>query len=153
MGKTALNLVTGAKTGPATDPGASAPSPAWRRPSAGDREVTTWRPFTALAAALDPEFGGCEDSRVDQEGWEVPVPFGPRGSPSGAARDVVALRVPAVGAYLSVLRTTTAGLAARWNFTLDEMEDLQIAVDEACAALLPTAVPGADLERRVRAHG
>ena len=83
---------------------------------------------------------------MDQEGWEVPVLFGPRGSPSAAARDVVALRVPAVGAYLSVLRTTTAGLAARWNFTLDEMEDLQIAVDEACAALLPTAVPGADLD-------
>ena len=41
--------------------------------------------------------------------------------------------MPADGAYLSVLRTATAGLAARLDFTLDEIEDLRIAVDEACA--------------------
>lgn len=60
-------------------------------------------------------------------------------------RDVVALRLPADGAYLSVLRTATAGLASRLDFTLDDIEDLRIAVDEACAMLLPQAVPGADL--------
>lgn len=52
--------------------------------------------------------------------------------------DIVELTVPADGAYLSVLRTATAGLAARLHFTLDEIEDLRIAVDEACALLLPT---------------
>jgi serine/threonine-protein kinase RsbW len=61
-------------------------------------------------------------------------------------RDVVLLRLPADGAYLSVLRTATAGLAARLDFTLDEIEDLRIAVDEACAMLLSQAVPGADIE-------
>jgi serine/threonine-protein kinase RsbW len=60
--------------------------------------------------------------------------------------DVVAIKLPAAGAYLSVLRTATAGLAARLDFTLDEIEDLRIAVDEACAMLLSQAVPGADLE-------
>ena len=59
--------------------------------------------------------------------------------------DVVELRLPADGAYLSVLRTATAGLAARLDFTLDEIEDLRIAVDEACALLLPDAVPAAEL--------
>ncbi len=54
--------------------------------------------------------------------------------------DIVELRLPADGAYLSVLRTATAGLAARLDFTLDEIEDLRIAVDEACALLL-TDVP------------
>ncbi len=63
-----------------------------------------------------------------------------------AVRDVVAIRLPATGVYLSVLRTATAGLAARLDFTLDEIEDLRIAVDEACAMLLSKAVPGADLE-------
>lgn len=53
------------------------------------------------------------------------------------SEDVVVLTVPADGAYLSVLRTATAGLAARLHFTLDEIEDLRIAVDEACAMLLP----------------
>ena len=66
---------------------------------------------------------------------------------NGAAPDdVVTIKLPAAGAYLSVLRTATAGLAARLDFTLDEIEDLRIAVDEACAMLLSQAVPGADLE-------
>ena len=59
--------------------------------------------------------------------------------------DVVELRLPADSAYLSVLRTATAGLAARLDFTLDEIEDLRIAVDEACALLLPDAVRHAEL--------
>lgn len=60
-------------------------------------------------------------------------------------RDLVEITLPAVSAYLSVLRTATAGLAARLDFTLDEIEDLRIAVDEACAMLLPQAAPGRDL--------
>jgi serine/threonine-protein kinase RsbW len=59
--------------------------------------------------------------------------------------DVVELRLPADGAYLSVLRTATAGLAARLDFTLDEIEDLRIAVDEACALLLPDAVRDSEM--------
>jgi serine/threonine-protein kinase RsbW len=60
--------------------------------------------------------------------------------------DQVTVRMPADGAYLSVLRTATAGLAARLDFTLDEIEDMRIAVDEACAMLLSQAIPGSDLE-------
>ncbi len=55
------------------------------------------------------------------------------------------LVVPADGAYLAVLRTAAAGLAARLDFTLDDIEDLRIAVDEACAILLSQASPGARL--------
>jgi len=65
---------------------------------------------------------------------------------SREARDQVTICLPAEGAYLSVLRTATAGLAARLDFTLDEIEDLRIAVDEACAMLLGQAVPGTSLE-------
>ena len=60
--------------------------------------------------------------------------------------DHVTVGMPAEGAYLSVLRTATAGLAARLDFTLDEIEDLRIAVDEACAMLLSQAIPGTNLE-------
>jgi serine/threonine-protein kinase RsbW len=60
-------------------------------------------------------------------------------------RDVVTVRLPADSAYLSVLRTATAGLAARLDFNLDEIDDLRIAIDEACAMLLAQAVPGTDL--------
>jgi serine/threonine-protein kinase RsbW len=57
----------------------------------------------------------------------------------------VELRIPADSAFLAVLRTATAGLAARLDFTLDDIEDLRIAVDEACAMVLPQARPGSDL--------
>ena len=62
--------------------------------------------------------------------------------------DVVLLTVPADGGYLGVLRTATAGLAARLHFALDEIEDLRIAVDEACAMLLPHAIETAQLTCR-----
>ncbi|RIV35933.1 ATP-binding protein [Micromonospora radicis] len=62
--------------------------------------------------------------------------------------DIVQLTVPADGGYLGVLRTATAGLAARLQFALDEIEDLRIAVDEACAMLLAIAPRGAELDCR-----
>ena len=63
----------------------------------------------------------------------------PDASTTPHKEDVVVLVVPADGSYLAVLRTATAGLAARLQFTLDEIEDLRIAVDEACAILLSFA--------------
>jgi serine/threonine-protein kinase RsbW len=67
------------------------------------------------------------------------------GIPDARPLDIVVITLPANSAYLSVLRTATAGLAARLDFTIDEIEDLRIAVDEACAMLLPQAVKGADI--------
>ena len=64
----------------------------------------------------------------------------------GQSTDRVVLRLPAQSAYLSVLRTATASLASRLDFTIDDIEDLRIAVDEACAMLLSQAEAGADLE-------
>ena len=58
------------------------------------------------------------------------------------------LCVPASSAYLGVLRTATAGLAARMHFTLDEIEDLRIAVDEACAILLALTPDDSELTCR-----
>ncbi len=59
--------------------------------------------------------------------------------------DHVEIRVPASGAYVSVLRTAAAGMAARLDFTVDDIEDLRIAVDEACAVLIPLAETDARL--------
>jgi len=53
--------------------------------------------------------------------------------------DTVELTVPADPAYVSVLRTVTASLAARRDFTIEEIDDLRIAVDEASSLLLPHA--------------
>ncbi|WP_447646598.1 anti-sigma factor [Nocardioides zeae] len=46
---------------------------------------------------------------------------------------------------MSVLRTTAAGLAARLDFTIDDIEDLRMAVGEATALVLPEADPESDL--------
>lgn len=66
-------------------------------------------------------------------------------APDDALRADVELRLPADSAYVSVLRTTSAGLAARLDFTLDDIEDLRIAVGEASALVLPVADPGTDV--------
>jgi serine/threonine-protein kinase RsbW len=60
-------------------------------------------------------------------------------------RPDVELRLPAESAYVAVLRMTTAGLAARLDFTLDDIEDLRMAVGEACALVLENADPEGDL--------
>ena len=58
------------------------------------------------------------------------------------------IRLPADTAYVAVLRITTAGLAARLDFTLDDIEDLRMAVGEASAMLLERARPGGQLIAR-----
>ena len=68
--------------------------------------------------------------------------------PPGDARADVELRLPADSAYVSVLRTTSAGLAARLDFTLDDIEDLRMAVGEASALVLPEAAEGTDMTCR-----
>lgn len=72
------------------------------------------------------------------------------GPTTGTAGDPaeVELRLPADGAYASVLRTLTAGLAARLDFTMDDIEDLRIAVSEAAAMVLEEADQGAVLDCR-----
>ena len=88
-----------------------------------------------------------EDTAATTEYGSVPGQRGPGQTRADReTRDHVRVCMPAEGAYLSVLRTATAGLAARLDFTLDEIEDLRIAVDEACAMLLPQAIPGTNLE-------
>lgn len=70
----------------------------------------------------------------------------PPGGGGVVTNDSIELRVPADPAYLAVIRTAAAGLAARLDLTLDEIEDLRIAVDEACALLLDhRGHPGRDL--------
>lgn len=64
---------------------------------------------------------------------------------TGGARADVELRLPAEGAYATIVRTTAAGLAARMDFTIDDIEDLRIAIGEASALVIPEADPGTDL--------
>lgn len=60
--------------------------------------------------------------------------------------DAVRLRVSAGSVYLSTVRAVAADLAMQQDLTLDEVDDLRLAVDEACSMLVPIAVPGGDLD-------
>jgi serine/threonine-protein kinase RsbW len=62
--------------------------------------------------------------------------------------DQVEVRIPADVVYVSTLRLTAASLAARCDLTIDDIEDLRLAVDEACALLLPHASPKSTLDAR-----
>lgn len=52
----------------------------------------------------------------------------------------ITVSVPARPDFVHVLRSVVASVAGRASFSYDAMEDLRLAVDEACAHLL--AVPG-----------
>ena len=74
---------------------------------------------------------------VEQGPADVPaVPVTPPGR--------VVLLLPADAAYLSVLRTTAAALAARLDLSVDEVEDVRIAVDEAASMLLQRPAASSD---------
>lgn len=64
---------------------------------------------------------------------------------SAASHDVDA-RLPADPGFVAALRALATALAARCDWTVDDIEDLQIGVDEACALVLPHArQPGGQL--------
>ena len=103
---------------------------------------------TSADAALPPADAGAGSPAGANAAAAVSAGAGPvaPARPAEIGADQVIVRMPADGAYLSVLRTATAGLAARLDFTLDDIEDMRIAVDEACAMLLSQAIPGSSLE-------
>lgn len=53
----------------------------------------------------------------------------------GEALDTVAIKIPASPQYVHVVRLVAAGLASRLGFTLEDIDDLKIAVDELAAYL------------------
>jgi len=68
-------------------------------------------------------------------------PAGLRATPADnygqqVATGVVSLEVPASPEFLRISRIMAAGVASRVGFTLDEVEDLRIAIDELCFALV-----------------
>lgn len=62
----------------------------------------------------------------------------------------VRLVIPAESRYLRLARLTAAGLAGDLGYGTDAIEDLRIAVDELCAAVIEGCAPGAELTVRYR---
>ena len=85
---------------------------------------------------------GAYPGSATSTGSERPTAESARAADDG---DEVTVRLPAHSIYVAVLRTAVAGVAARADFTVEDIEDLRIAVDEACTILLESAAPGAML--------
>lgn len=68
-----------------------------------------------------------------------------KGTTAPSLADELVLILPAESVYVAVLRMATASLATRCDLTIDTIDDLRIAVDEASAILLHRAVPGEPL--------
>ncbi len=62
--------------------------------------------------------------------------------------ETVAIEIPASPVYLQVIRLVAAGLASRLKFTIDEIEDLKMAVDEMAAYFTGTNGRDGTLEVR-----
>ena len=60
----------------------------------------------------------------------------------------VTLRMPASSAFVVLIRAAVSAMCARLDFTIDRIEDVKLAVDEAAALLLSDAPEGADLDVR-----
>jgi serine/threonine-protein kinase RsbW len=103
----------------------------------------TYRRGMAVAAS--------RDARARQMGREMRMAAEP-GYPSkgsgvepdeaGPAEGEVFLRVPADTAHVAMVRGLAAHVAARADWPLDDVEDLRLAVDEACAVLLESGAGG-----------
>ena len=60
----------------------------------------------------------------------------------------VILTFPARAEYIRLVRLVASGMVARAGFTIDDIEDLRIGVDELCSLLVDHARPDADVTVR-----
>lgn len=60
----------------------------------------------------------------------------------GDGAQVIEVKTAAIPQVIPTLRTIAADVAMRQDFDLDAIEDLRMALDEACSLLLPSASDG-----------
>ncbi len=65
---------------------------------------------------------------------QTPSPEQEAGDEDSHRTEQIELTIPARPEYVAVVRLAAAGIAARMLFSYDDIEDLKIAVSEACAA-------------------
>lgn len=68
-----------------------------------------------------------------------------------ATTDLIRVEVPATAEHLRLARLVVAGAASQHDASLDDIEDLRLAVGEVCAHLVALAPAGARLRLEVRA--
>src|SRR4051812_34301565 len=64
--------------------------------------------------------------------------------------DVVTIRIPADTAHVALLRAAASALAARLDFPIDRITELQIVVDEVCSRLMAVSEAPARITMELR---
>ncbi len=72
---------------------------------------------------------------------------------NGSERPDVLLAIPATPEFVRLARVTATGLAGRAGFSIDEVEDLRLAIDELCFALIGAKGREGRLQLRYRLEG
>lgn len=65
---------------------------------------------------------------------------------TGDAFDTVELRIPCKAEWVAVARLAVAAIASRMHFTIEEVEDVKLAVAEACTNVIQHAVDAEHIE-------
>jgi serine/threonine-protein kinase RsbW len=73
--------------------------------------------------------------------------------PAGDENDVVDLRVPCKAEWVALVRLSVAAFASRLNFSLDEIEDIKLAVAEACTNCIQHAKGSTHIEIKCESVG
>ena len=63
--------------------------------------------------------------------------------PEVLSENVISLTVPADKSMMLVIRLTTAGVLARARLTVDAIDDMKMAVEEACTLMISQQCPPA----------
>lgn len=69
------------------------------------------------------------------------------------ARQDISLRIPGEMAYALVIRTALGGVAILKDLSVDQMDDLRAAADEACDCLLHQGCPVSAIQMNVTDQG
>jgi serine/threonine-protein kinase RsbW len=56
----------------------------------------------------------------------------------------IEIKLPAIADYIQVARLAISGVSARMDFTIEEIEDIKIALSEACTNVVKHAYPEKD---------
>ena len=62
--------------------------------------------------------------------------------------DIIELTIPCKSEYVGVARLAISGIASRMAFSYDDIEDIKIAVGEACINSIKHAYPPSKLEKK-----
>jgi len=67
----------------------------------------------------------------------------------GNVKDVIKLKIPARGEYLSLIRLTASSVAAKMGFNIDDIDDIKVSVGEACTSIIESLNPKEESEFKI----